>query len=113
MKRFLLIAAFAVALFAPCSRADYQPQTATEAVFYAQGVVDTNVEITPLLAIPATQRISFRAMASNNALLAALCAIAAGEESDPSHAAPLRIASAYFAGRADAFLAVADLLGEP
>jgi hypothetical protein len=110
MKRliaFLTLAVFTALFAAPCSATE-TPRTSTEAVFYAQGAIDTNAETA--LALPA-QRSSFRTMAGVNRNNAGVFLAFAALTSDPAQAAANRIIGFYFLGRADAFDLLADLEG--
>lgn len=100
MKKLLLILAL---LVTPVIKAETPPiVTATDAVMYAAGGIDAQVDVSQSLALPPDQRISFRAMASNNVLTANLL------WSNGYIAVAL-----YFYGRAYVFSLAADTAGEP
>jgi hypothetical protein len=111
LLRLLSIVALVALTFAsqPLARADAAPthptftaRNATEAVFYAHGMLDAETELAALLALPANQRLfSFRQLAGFNVTTAMLM-----EGLSPT-------AAAFFWGRASAFDQVADLFGEP
>lgn len=76
----------------------FTAQSATELVLYQAGFEDG---VAFLTAVPPEQRFPFRLMASNNRTMA----LAFAKDSP--------VFAAYLYGRADAFDAIADLLGEP
>lgn len=111
MKRFLplLFAALAafVLLLALTPAATATPDdppiaTATDAVFFAQGMVEADLDVAASLALPPNERIPFRHMAHQNQLIGELI------ERDGWHLAAL-----YFYGRAARFNQAADAAGEP
>lgn len=84
------------------------PLSAPEAVFYMSGVLDAQADgavrlaNTELAAPPFTIPVGFRQMSYTNELVANLLRFKG-----------YTIGAAYMQGRADAFKALADLLGEP
>ena len=88
--------------------AEPAPISATEAVFYVSGILDAQTDGAARLAaeqsapLPLALPVPFRHMSYTNALMANLLRFQG-----------YTIAAAYMQGRADAFKALADLLGEP